>query len=226
MVAVYDTLILPTPPTSTVQLLQSLRRPYRGDFSFLAPPNTIVLEGYLQKKGRMVRSWKTRWIVLTKSDLSYYVDETKEVKRGSYHFTADTQIQIEDGRTNRLKFGLTSPTSRTRVFLTSNEESRELWVNTLQEVLNAYRDMIHMGEGSVWGEVLEGEEKDETEDVDVTSNGNHAKRKKSFIKAGTRGEELNLENNIQIRFNLEFHTDMERGLVTQSSRSSLSGIHY
>lgn len=203
--------------SSTSHLLSTLSRPYRGEFSALSSPHTIVLEGYLQKKGRVIRSWKTRWIVLTKVDLTYYVDET-----GTYRFTSDTEIRIEDGRSNRLKFGLLSTTSRTRVFMTSNEESRELWVTTLGHVLTAFRqrEMMEGGDGDGGGEegeeeedmMNEGEGEKEGEGVEAGESGSNGRRvrrgsgfqrvfgqtKQSQTKAGTKGEFLNENKNIFI----------------------------
>jgi hypothetical protein len=42
----------------------------------------ILLEGWLIKEGRLVKSWKKRWFVLTKNKLSYYATKEKTKLKG------------------------------------------------------------------------------------------------------------------------------------------------
>jgi len=132
--------------------VSQLRLSFRGDLSCLSSPATCVLDGYLSKKGKVVRSWKRRWIVLTKESVSYYTDDTLAVRRGHMQLTHDTTVLCEDGRLHRLKFMIVTPGQRPRIFLASNEDGRRCWVRAIENVLQTIRERAFMGPGSVWGD--------------------------------------------------------------------------
>lgn len=212
---------------------RELMMTFRGDFSCLTPPDTIVMSGYLAKRGKVVHTWKRRWIVLTKKTLSYYTDETMRELRGQIVLVPEASVVDEDGRVHRLKFMISQPGHRPRVFQASNEESRTCWVRTIAQVLEHLQDGAYMGEDSVWVDLGEGEERDDDESVTSSQErpseghdrmGGHeniagvwkrVSKKESGLTGGDNKFPLDGRNNIIIRSVSASNV----GVINRSSRS-------
>ena len=101
----------------------------------------IVLEGQLDKEGRVAKATKTRWFVLTPTVLTYYTDETKNVKKESMFLTTDSDISPVDVHTslsrstNKYKFTITGTDSNSILMSMTLVSTDEVAVNTWIEKL-------------------------------------------------------------------------------------------
>lgn len=84
-----------------------------------------------------MNAWKRRYVVLTKDCLSYYVDDSFEVKRGQIYLTTETKATVEDGtkEKHRIKFAVQDPSQKVRFFLVETEEVRKRWIGAINRAV-------------------------------------------------------------------------------------------
>jgi hypothetical protein len=99
---------------------------------------TLVLEGWLEKKGSFVKSWKRRWFVLTEDKLQYFVDQSQSVLKGGVEILASSEVLSRDGSTHEFKFGVQTGT-RILEISADCEETRLMWMDTLHKTINSRR---------------------------------------------------------------------------------------
>lgn len=106
---------------------------YRVEALFLAM-NDVVLQGWLDKKGRIMKTWRRRWVVLRSSKLEYFVDQDCTRKKGELILTPDTRVLSRDGRRHHHKFSIWT---RDRLLHCSayNTDDREDWINVLEDTI-------------------------------------------------------------------------------------------
>mmetsp|Transcript_16663 Transcript_16663/g.27817 ORF Transcript_16663/g.27817 Transcript_16663/m.27817 type:complete len:475 (-) Transcript_16663:340-1764(-) len=92
-------------------------------------------EGWLEKKGSFVRSWKRRYFVLTSSALNYYTDETLSELKGSVPIVSTSRVMHRDGSSHQFKFGLCTGKRLLEIACTSDEH-RTRWKKCIQELIN------------------------------------------------------------------------------------------
>lgn len=98
----------------------------------------LVLEGWLEKKGSFVKSWKRRWFVLTEDKLQYFVEETQNTLKGGVDILASSEVLSRDGSTHEFKFGVQTGTKILEISADC-EETRLLWMDTLHKTINNRR---------------------------------------------------------------------------------------
>lgn len=77
--------------------------------------DTIMKEGFMVKRGSVIKNLKRRWFVLT-SEVLYYFDEPKAHLKGYIQLAFATVTRNADPR--RPTFDLTSPTQSRTFFIT------------------------------------------------------------------------------------------------------------
>lgn len=92
-------------------------------------------EGWLEKKGSFVRSWKRRYFVLTSSALNYYTDETLSELKGSVPIVSTSRVMHRDGSSHQFKFGVCTGKRLLEIACTSDEH-RTRWKKCIQELIN------------------------------------------------------------------------------------------
>lgn len=99
----------------------------------------ILKEGWLEKKGSFFATWKKRWVVLTKTSLDYYTDETKSDKKGFIPLCNESSVQkLEDTSSQRVKFVVISKQRSLEV--TCPQVDYDGWVETLEQIFNSNND--------------------------------------------------------------------------------------
>ena len=88
-------------------------------------------EGFLTKQGWFVKSWKTRWFVLFKNELSYYADRNKDKPIKTLDLT-DCQGCYPDDTTGKKNcFSLEYP-DRTWYFYANTKEEQNEWMEMIK----------------------------------------------------------------------------------------------
>lgn len=92
----------------------------------------VILAGWLEKKGHIIKNWKRRYTILEGNELSYHTDETLRNKKGSIQLDQSTKVQIRDGSTHSWKFRIISNGKHLELSAGSENE-RDLWVTTIRD---------------------------------------------------------------------------------------------
>mmetsp|Transcript_17249 Transcript_17249/g.25775 ORF Transcript_17249/g.25775 Transcript_17249/m.25775 type:complete len:480 (+) Transcript_17249:81-1520(+) len=82
---------------------------------------TVQLEGWLEKLGHVNKNWNKRYFVLSKNQLEYYADDTKQNLKGAHTIERTSKVTSENiaGRSNC--FTLHAPGVRKGIFGKSND---------------------------------------------------------------------------------------------------------
>lgn len=95
---------------------------------------SILFEGWLEKKGSFIANWKRRWFVLSSSKLEYYVEENKATKKGDIVVNETTKVLTRDGSTHAYKFGVMSGT-RILELSADTDKDRIDWMDKIQTLV-------------------------------------------------------------------------------------------
>ncbi|XP_076825295.1 dual adapter for phosphotyrosine and 3-phosphotyrosine and 3-phosphoinositide-like [Clavelina lepadiformis] len=88
-------------------------------------------EGFLTKQGWFVKSWKTRWFVLIKNELSYYADTNKEKPIKTLYLEDCQGCWKDDSTGKKFCFRLEYP-DRTWYFYANTEEEQKEWMDMIK----------------------------------------------------------------------------------------------
>jgi hypothetical protein len=100
-----------------------------------------IMEGQLDKEGRIAKAYKPRWFVLTSTELMYFTDKTKSVFKESMFLTTDSrlsplELQVSLSRSiQKYKFAITGLDSNsipsTMTLVTTDEATAHSWMQKL-----------------------------------------------------------------------------------------------
>mmetsp|Transcript_6135 Transcript_6135/g.24734 ORF Transcript_6135/g.24734 Transcript_6135/m.24734 type:complete len:557 (-) Transcript_6135:22-1692(-) len=93
-----------------------------------APRDGCVKQGYLTKKGAVVKNWKERYCILTASSLQYFKSSLAQEATGSVDLLQCTVRRTED--MEETLFELVTPT-RTWMFKTKSKAACDEWVDVI-----------------------------------------------------------------------------------------------
>lgn len=103
-----------------------------------------VLEGQLDKEGRIAKATKPRWFVLTSTMLTYYTDRTKSIKKESMYLTTDSSLspiethQSVSKSTRKHKFTVTgmdpNMIALSMTVVSTDEDVIKKWYERIEEV--------------------------------------------------------------------------------------------
>jgi hypothetical protein len=93
----------------------------------------VVLAGWLEKKGHLIKNWKRRYVTIEDSELSYYLDESLRQKKGGILLDQTTKVLVRDGTRHSWKFRILSHGKSLELSAVSEQE-RDFWVTTIREL--------------------------------------------------------------------------------------------
>merc|ERR1712228_411073 len=100
-------------------------------------PNDVLLQGYMQKEGKMIKSWKKRWFVLDNIGvLKYYHDEKASQPISQVNVKSLTKLMNKSwSKTNKKRYGIKvyTPHRNWKFLLVGNEE-RAKWMAAFEKV--------------------------------------------------------------------------------------------
>jgi len=101
-----------------------------------------IKEGYMVKCGHRHKSWKTRYFVLTKTQLSYYKEKTDSEPIGMVDLTLPAVINQADTEQHKFLIEL-QPGYGKRVYLlqATNQSECEAWIEKLKEASKNAREV-------------------------------------------------------------------------------------
>jgi hypothetical protein len=97
--------------------------------------NEILMQGYVIKKGHMVRSVKNRWFVLKPGMLCYYTNRSCSDKKGEIVINHDTKVAaVPDSK--KYRFSVTCGSSKTNYDLEARDQrTKQEWLVALQKAI-------------------------------------------------------------------------------------------
>lgn len=114
------------------------------DFPLSIPLRAPTLSGNMKKKGRIIRSWRTRLFTLTDGILSYYACHSRRLKGEMYMWKCNV-IHVEDqGRiiiTRDLKSSLLKSLNRTLILEPENRDDLNRWLEYLGKHVQFANDL-------------------------------------------------------------------------------------
>merc|ERR1712113_349572 len=100
-------------------------------------PDAIAKEGYMQKEGKMIKSWRRRWFVLQNNGImSYYHDEHEENPIARFNCKDLTKLLNKSwSKSNKKRYGIKVYTPhRNWKFLCANNDQRAEWIQSFESV--------------------------------------------------------------------------------------------
>ncbi len=99
----------------------------------------IIKQGWMQKEGKIIRSWRTRYFKLQKNGkMGYYHHENEEHAIATFNVKKLTKLACKSwSNTNRKRYGIKVYTPhRDWKFLCQNTQERNEWINAIANVSN------------------------------------------------------------------------------------------
>lgn len=91
-------------------------------------------EGFLTKKGHMVKNWKLRWFVLKKDQLLYY-KTPKDIKpAGSILLDGTVSVDLVEDKKKPFSFAVREASGRITVISADSQKAMMDWVTAIREV--------------------------------------------------------------------------------------------
>lgn len=123
-----------------IQYIAFFKMSRRSSEVITIDPLSIIKQGFIEKLGGIVHSWKNRYFVLHDNSLEYFKDQSLTEKLGSLPMI-DVTLKYElpelegPGFYFSLNFPEGSGTNRSRfLFRTPTDEERQDWYNTIKSV--------------------------------------------------------------------------------------------
>lgn len=97
-----------------------------------------IMEGYVIKQGHIVSNWKSRWLVVGKGELSYYVDHSKTQLKRRILLTNDVRAEsVLPIDSQQFVFKVSFPANKWDLTVSvSCEELRQHWINAIRDEVN------------------------------------------------------------------------------------------
>jgi hypothetical protein len=102
------------------------------------------MEGFVTKRGHLIKSWKVRWFILDGGEIRYYTDKTLQTLKGRYILRKESIVSYHaDMGLNKnviLIFTTSHPfRKRALYFSCDGAESKEAWIAAINAQLEALR---------------------------------------------------------------------------------------
>ncbi|KAK3751516.1 hypothetical protein QZH41_019089, partial [Actinostola sp. cb2023] len=97
--------------------------------------NEVFMQGYITKKGHMVKSTKNRWFVLKPNLLSYYTNRACTDKKGEIAINTSTKV-VATRDSKRYRFSIMCGDSKTNYDLeVRDQRTKQEWLVSLQKAI-------------------------------------------------------------------------------------------
>ncbi|KAL4223671.1 Differentially expressed in FDCP 6 [Mactra antiquata] len=97
----------------------------------------ILDKGMVWKRGYKVRSWKERWMVLTTTELNYFVNSDEKIQKGSITFDEDCSIEVPADRpTHRPNRFVLNTSKKPYDMSASDVKTKNEWISAIQTSLS------------------------------------------------------------------------------------------
>ena len=101
--------------------------------------NEVLMQGYITKKGHMVKSTKNRWFVLKPNLLSYYTNRACSDKKGEIAINNITKAAATRD-SKRYRFSITCGDSKTNYDLeVRDQRTKQEWLVALHKAIGKIR---------------------------------------------------------------------------------------
>ena len=105
----------------------------------------IIIDGWLQKEGHRIKTWKRRWVVVCFSEggikLEYYKDQALKNKKGEYIIAADSAVSsLDDGYSGGRShlIALQAEGNGNLLILSAeSEDGKAAWISALRDAIDA-----------------------------------------------------------------------------------------
>jgi len=108
----------------------------------------IIREGWLEKQGGMIKTWKKRWFEMKKTTIYYFKQKNGEMM-GQINVTPDCKVQTYPGCKKQPSFLISVPSQRNFVIVAPSKDEHDQWIEAIQYVINgkgqAYLDKLKSG---------------------------------------------------------------------------------
>eukprot|EP00047_Mylnosiga_fluctuans_P003714 m.230544 g.230544 ORF g.230544 m.230544 type:complete len:186 (+) comp12078_c0_seq1:60-617(+) len=135
-------------------------RPRPGSISVKSGGHAVnvIKQGYLHKKGHVVKNWKTRYFVLTREALTYWETGAMTKQKGMIQLTSNTVIEKApaDGHRYLYRFNLTADvlqaggvkggtTTFERVYhlASDDDEDRQEWMRIIAQTIEERKAFLN-----------------------------------------------------------------------------------
>lgn len=97
--------------------------------------NDILLQGFITKKGHMVKSAKNRWFVLKPGCLFYFTNRSRTDKKGEIVMNSNTKVAgIPDNK--KYRFNVTCGDTKTSYDLeVKDQRMKQEWLVAIQKAI-------------------------------------------------------------------------------------------
>ena len=89
------------------------------------------VEGWMAKKGHLIRNWRNRWFVLEDSVMQYYARPGDKKSKGTVTLTADTRVEAKPDYHRPCVFTVTTP-KKSFLFQAADDDELDEWLHALE----------------------------------------------------------------------------------------------
>lgn len=97
------------------------------------------MEGFLTKRGQLIKNWKVRWFQIFEGNLRYFKDQLKSDLKGTFELHHDSTVEVSpDLGAYKCVFVVRSKDKELLVFADSTK-TRQLWCDAIKSAINKHR---------------------------------------------------------------------------------------
>lgn len=97
----------------------------------------ILKKDKIKKRGFKVKTWKERWLVLTPSQLKYFIGPDEKVLKGAIHFDSECSVEVPPDRPAHKPNRFVINTPKKPFEMSAHDlKSKNEWVSAIQQALS------------------------------------------------------------------------------------------
>ena len=95
----------------------------------------ILKEGWLEKQGGMIKTWKNRWFILRNKTLFYYKEKNGELM-GQIELSSNCKVGPNPKNKKQPSFFIDVPSQRNFIIVAKTLEDHNSWIQIIQAVIS------------------------------------------------------------------------------------------
>jgi hypothetical protein len=99
--------------------------------------STWSCEGWLYKRGKIIKSWKKRWFCIKNSVLIYYLDQSKSKEKGHFDLQTIDKVELFAEGNRQFLFKLISE-DKELLLNASSAQDRLTWTTAIEAYVQEY----------------------------------------------------------------------------------------